>query len=97
MYNRSDSVFSLVLKLVGIFLLLCLITYGSQSCSRSEHNMIKIKSGYCYEEDTKIIYLESESGRYGTETVYTPYYSKSGGLFRYDETNGEWIEIDGGE
>jgi hypothetical protein len=90
---KDGDISSAILKIVGLIILLIMIVYYSQTCSRSEHNMIQIKSGYCYEEDTKIIYLESETSRYGLETSYSAYYSENGNLCKYDETSGEWIEI----
>ena len=91
-YENNDML-SLVLKIVGLIVLVVIIVSFSQSCSRSESNMVQIKNGYCYEEDTKIIYLESETGRYGTGTSYSAYYSENGNLCKYNETSGEWIEV----
>lgn len=62
--NNSGS--SWVTIIVGIILLLFL-TSATKSCSRSESHMIYLSEGYCYHEDTHIIYIESEVGRYGIE------------------------------
>ena len=95
MYNsyENESTQTLVFKIVGLLALVIAIAFLTQSCNRNMQNMTQIKDGYCYENDTKIIYMESESGRYGLSLTYTPYYSENGNLYKYDEIDVEWIEI----
>ena len=42
---------------------------------------------------TGIIYIESYSGRYGTETTYTAYYDENGDMCKYDQSSGKWVPI----
>ena len=92
--SNSDSTGMCILKIIGGLILCYMLVSCSQSCSRSEANMVMIESPYCYEADTKIIYLETEAGRYGIKTTYTPYYDENGNLCRYNVSTGEWIPLE---
>ena len=56
--------------------------------------MISISDGYCYKEETKIIYEEYFTGRMSTDAVYMPYYDTNGNLCKYNPQTGEWIPIE---
>lgn len=56
--------------------------------------MIYLSEGYCYHEDTHIIYIESEVGRYGDITSYAIYYDENGKVNKYDPDTGKWIPVD---
>lgn len=86
-----------ILTIIGCVIALSIIGSCSKSCSRSESNMIYIREGFAYHEDSKIIYVESEAGRYGMETNYTPYYDSNGSMCTYDVRTGEFIPISGGD
>ena len=89
--NNSGS--SWVTIIVGIILLLFL-TSATKSYSRSESHMIYLSEGYCYHEDTHIIYIESEVGRYGDRTSYAIYYDENDKVNKYDPDTGKWIPVD---
>lgn len=91
--HSNNSGGSWVTIIVGIILLLFL-TSATKSCSRSESHMIYLSEGYCYHEDTHIIYIESEVGRYGDRTSYAIYYDENGKVNKYDPETGEWIPVD---
>lgn len=93
-YGKSSSSSPSFLSLVAMFILILILTAGMKSCSRSESHMIYLSDGYTYHEDTKIIYIESESGRYGTKTSYAVYYDENGKVNKYDELTGEWIPVE---
>ena len=94
MYDTKDEgLFSIVLKIAGCLFAMFLIASMGRACSRNNHNMVGIENGYAYDINTKIIYIESYSGRWGTETTYSPYYSPDGNLYKYDLTSGKWIPI----
>ena len=94
MYKNNDSLGVCIAKIIGLIILMCLIVSFSQSCSRSDRNMIYIKEGYFYDSDTQIIYTESYTGRYGLETTYTPYFNSDGDLCKYDLETEKWIPIE---
>ena len=56
--------------------------------------MIYIGDGYVYHDESHIIYIESEYGRFGTHFTYTEYYDKDGKKNRYNPETGEWIPVD---
>ena len=91
-YKNSDG--ELILKFIACIIIMCILTSCCQSCSRSKRNMVYISDGYCYDQDTQIIYIESYTGRYGYDTSYTAYYNKNGNLCKYDLQTGEWVELD---
>ena len=78
--------------IVGLIILLSLHSCSVNE-SRSERNMIPISEGYCYDQNTKIIYIESYTGRHGDKTSYSAYYDENGRLCKYDVQTGEWISI----
>lgn len=93
-YSRKDSNGDIAISIIA--LIVCFILYFSiSSCSvndsRSKRNMTPIKDGYVYDTNTKIIYIESFTGRYHDETVYTNYYDENGDMCRY--LNGKWVPI----
>lgn len=94
-YKSNDDRLSFLLKTIGILIVCIILVSCSQSLGRSEANMIMIDDPYCYEADTKIIYLESKSGRHGTYMSYEPYYDKDGNKCKYNVETGEWIPIEG--
>ena len=94
MYYDDESWGSLILKAIGVIFLVVIITSSSRSCSRDDRNMVLIKEGYCYDRDTRIIYIESYTGRYRDDTAYTPYYDANGSLCKYDVYTGEWLPIE---
>lgn len=73
--------------------LLAILTFGMKSCSRSEAHMIYLSDGYAYHEESHIIYIESETGRYGTRTSYAVYYDENGKKNKYDPETDEWIPM----
>lgn len=81
-------------KVLGLFMIMVMLIFGSRACSRAERNMVSIRNGYCYDRDTQIIYIESYAGRYGTDTTYSPYYDSNGDLCKYNVYTGEWIPVD---
>ena len=85
-----------ILQVAGFLLAIAIISSCGKSCSRSDSNMVYIREGFVYHEDSKIIYVESETGRYGMETSYTPYYDSNGSMCTYDIRTGEFIPINGG-
>lgn len=93
-YNSDNSGIGWhIALLIGAIILLFIIQSCSVSSSRSIRNMEPIKKGYCYDMGTGIIYIESYSGRYGTETTYTAYYDENGDMCKYDQSSGEWVPI----
>lgn len=87
-----------ILKGIGTIILLLILMFFIHSCSvsdsRNDRNMVYIEEGYCYDQDTNIIYIESYSGRYGMDTTYSPYYNSNGDLCKYNVVTGEWIPIE---
>jgi hypothetical protein len=92
--NNDDSTGKLVLEIIGLVLLIIFISACSRACSRSSSDMIYIQSGYCYDENTKIIYKEIIVGRYDSDTTYTIYYDENGNICKYNDVTGEWDEVD---
>lgn len=92
--ENDDGIGKLILEFIAIIIVMCIFTSCCQSCSRSERNMVYISEGYCYDQDTHIIYIESYTGRYGYDTSYTAYYNENGNLCKYNIETGEWIAID---
>ena len=78
-----------------IILIIALIFFINicDSCDRDDHNMVLIRDGYCYDRDTKIIYIESDAGRY-TGHSYSAYYDVNGNLCKYNIYTGEFIPIE---
>lgn len=93
-YKENDGIGKLILEFIVLIIVICIFTSCCQSCSRNERNMVYISEGYCYDQDTQIIYIESYTGRYGTDTSYSPYYNENGVLCKYDIETGEWIPIE---
>nr|WP_291234817.1 hypothetical protein [Frisingicoccus sp.] len=96
-WDKDDSFAVEILKIIGLVIMFILICNFNMSCSRSdsrsERNMVYIQEGYCYDQYTKIIYIETYTGYYSTETSYSPYYDQDGNLCKYDESTGEWMPI----
>lgn len=92
--ENDDGIGKLILEFIAIIVVICIMTSYCQSCSRSDRNMVYISEGYCYDQDTQIIYIESYTGRYGMDTSYTPYYNTNGELCKYSVETGEWIPIE---
>lgn len=82
-----------VLAIIVSTLIIGQLMSCSQENSRSIRNMSYISEGFCYDKDTRIVYIESYS-RHGFDTIYTPYYDKNGNLCRYEIGSEEWIPIE---
>lgn len=93
MYYSSKEPDYTWLKVVAWIVVVWITIACLQSCERSRRDMIYISDGYCYKEDTQIIYEEYFTGRMGADAVYTPYYDENGKLCKYDLETGEWIPI----
>lgn len=92
--GRSSSWKEMIVTL--ILALACI--YGCKACSRDEAHMIYMYDNYVYHEESHIIYIESETGRYGNHTSYTPYYDSNGNMARYNPYTDEWeVVIQGGD
>lgn len=92
--KENDGIGKLILEFIALIIVICIFTSCCQSCSRNERNMVYISEGYCYDQNTQIIYIESYTGRYGTDTSYNPYYNENGALCKYDIQTGKWIPIE---
>lgn len=82
------------LKVVAWIIAIVIMIACFQSWERNRRDMIYISDGYCYKEDTQIIYEEYFTGRMGADAVYTPYYDENGKLCKYDLGTGDWIPIE---
>lgn len=91
-YNKNSGM-GTIGYCIALLVLLFVISGISKSCSRSYSNMIYISDGYCYHEDTYIIYIESLTGRYDNDTTYAPYYDENGNMAKYNPATGEWIPV----
>lgn len=91
--DKNSGNIAFAIKMILLFILVVYVLTVSQSCDRDKHNMKVIKDGYCYEEDTFIIYIEEDSGR-NYNFIYVPYYNSDGNLCKYDVETGEWIGIE---
>lgn len=92
--ENDDGIGKLILEFIALIIVICIFTSCSRSCSRSGRNMVYISEGYCYDQNTQIIYIESYTGRHGDLTSYATYYNENGNLCRYDLGTGDWIELD---
>lgn len=92
-YSEDNSIWKNIGTIIICVIVMLFVISISQSCSRQENNMTYICDGYCYDNDTYIIYREMESGRYGTRLVYTAYYDEHGNLCRFNTETLEWIPI----
>lgn len=83
-------------KLLVSIILLFILIVSMYSCNtnsdRDKYNMVLIEDGYCYNDDTKIIYTEYINGRDG-RTSYSVYLSENGNPYRYNTNTGKWEEI----
>lgn len=86
-HNYSGIVIDALIVIVLITVLISLKSCATDT-SRKEHNMILIEKGYCYDNDTRVIYIESLSSSYG-HTTYAPYYNTEGELCRYNVETGD--------
>ena len=95
--SKDKSSTEIIFGGTATIVVLLIILFSFRSCSvnknRSERNMIPISEGYCYDQNTKIIYIESYTGRHGDKTSYSAYYDENGSLCKYDVQTGEWIPI----
>ena len=100
-YSSNDSSLgSLVAELFGyiaLILVICLLftccNSNHISSEREDANMVYIEEGYCYNADTKIIYIENiiDGGRHYDSLVYSPYINENGNYCKYEK--GQWIEF----
>lgn len=97
-YYSSDTSWGTIFGYIALIIVMCII----MSCCNSAHvsskredaNMIYIEEGYCYDADTKIIYIETIIGqsKYSYDTpVYSPYINENGNYCKYE--NGKWVEL----
>lgn len=87
-YSSNHPIFEIAIVMgLAIFL-----SSASKSCNRSEAHMVYIENGYCYQEDSKIIYIEQDQNH--GHTSYVPYYDKNGKMNYYDVTTNEWIPVE---
>lgn len=93
-YRSSNNSGSSLVSIIACIILLLFLTSVTKSCSRSESHMVYLSDGYCYHEDTYIIYIESEVGRYSDRTTYAIYYDENGKVNKYNPDTGEWIPVD---
>lgn len=83
-------------RLLVSFILLIILVVSIYSCNtnsdRDKYGMVLIEDGYCYNENTKIIYNEYINGRDG-RTSYSVYLSENGNPYKYNTNTGKWEEI----
>lgn len=93
MYSRShnDSIAYNIIWVIVVLVLCFMIRSCSINESRSTRSMTSIKEGYVYDTNTKIIYIESFTGRYSMDASYTAYYDENGNMCRY--LDGKWVPI----
>lgn len=95
MYNKNadlELTFSII-GLIGLIVFICMVSSCTLSSNRSEHNMTVIEDGYCYDNNTHIIYIESITGRYQDMPVYTIYINENGNYCMYEPDTNKWIEL----
>lgn len=87
-------------KIIAIIILLFFVAWGMDSCSvsmdRQSNHMVTItdiEGDYVYDENTKIVYIESVKSEYRrtAHTTYRPYISPSGNYYKYE--NGKLVEL----
>lgn len=88
----KDGYGKIIAEIIIIWLIASLLSKLSLQGSRSKADMVKFDDGYCYHEESHIIYIEQV--KYGANYTYTPYYDKNGKMNVYDVATGEWIPID---
>ena len=76
----AKEYFKLIGVLVAVALAVAMLSECMQSLERNERNMVLIEDGYCYDADTKIIYMESDTGQHSMSVAYSPYYDEEGRL-----------------
>lgn len=83
-------------KSIVYFILAIIIVLSIKSCNtnsdREKYDMIPIEEGYCYNENTNIIYIEYTDERYG-RTSYSVYLSENGNPYKYNTNTGKWEEM----
>lgn len=93
---KQDTSYELLLSIIGLIAIIVLISMASSchlSANRSEHNMTVIEDGYCYDNNTHIIYIESITGRLQDMPVYTIYVNENGNYCLYEPETNKWIEL----
>ena len=94
---KQDTSYELLLSIIGliaIIVLICMTSSYQLSANRNERNMTVIEDGYCYDNNTHIIYIESITGRYQDMPVYTIYVNKNGNYCMYEPETNKWIELE---
>lgn len=97
-YYSSDASWGTLFGYIALIIVMCIImsccNSASVSSKREDSNMVCIEDGYCYDADTKIIYIETIIGqsKYSYATpVYSPYINENGNYCKYE--NGRWVEL----
>ena len=92
--KKSTGFIGLIICLVILFFIMPLMDSESISNNREKNNMVLFEENYCYEKNTRIIYIENEISRTkysSATTTYTPYINENGNFCKY--INGEWVEV----
>lgn len=99
MKEEKGTVFiGFIICLVILFFIMPLMDSESIRDNREKNNMILLEENYCYEKNTRIIYIENEISRTkysSATTTYTPYINENGNFCKY--INGQWVEVIKGE
>lgn len=96
--EKGTGFIGLIICLVILFFIIPLMDSESIRDNREKNNMILLEENYCYEKNTRIIYIENEISRTkysSATTTYTPYINENGNFCKY--INGEWVEVIKGE
>ena len=92
-HSGCSSIAGLIVLIILVFMLDSFLDSLHVSNERRDAGMIYFADGYCYDDDTKIIYREMiVQSRLGDSPMYTPYITQDGNYCRYE--NGAWIAVD---
>lgn len=91
-YEEKRRHTSLAEVIIAVILLI-FVSATFAECNREDAHMVYINDGYVYHEDSHIIYIENQTGPYGRNIEYIPYYDSNGKMNRYDEDTGKWIPV----
>lgn len=96
-FNRDDTMGTIILKMIALVLLCCVLMSWCNSCSmssgREQAGMVYIQEGFCYDAETKFIYREITitNGKYADTPTYTIYINENGNYCKYNY--GRWEEF----